>query len=138
RALQPAAVPAAGRRPHPVRADRAGAPEAALARDLRARLAGRHLRVRAHVPVRAAAGRRPDPRQRASRSVADGVSWGLVASRRQINVGGIAIGGGAPVSIQSMTTTKTHDANATLERVGRLREAGADIGRVAVPGIPDA
>jgi len=53
-------------------------------------------------------------------------------------VGGIAIGGGAPVSIQSMTTTKTHDVAATLEQVGRLREAGADIVRVAVPGIPDA
>ena len=53
-------------------------------------------------------------------------------------VGGIAIGGGAPVSVQSMTTTKTHDVEATLEQVGRLREAGVDIVRVAVPGIPDA
>ena len=61
-----------------------------------------------------------------------------MASQRQIVVGGIPIGGGAPVSIQSMTTTKTHDVAATLEQVGRLREAGADIVRVAVPGIPDA
>jgi (E)-4-hydroxy-3-methylbut-2-enyl-diphosphate synthase len=61
-----------------------------------------------------------------------------VASERQITVGGIPIGGGAPVSVQSMTTTKTHDVAATLEQVGRLREAGADIVRVAVPGIPDA
>ena len=61
-----------------------------------------------------------------------------MASRRQISVGGIAIGGGAPVSIQSMTTTKTYDVEATLEQVGRLREAGVDIVRVAVPGIPDA
>ncbi len=53
-------------------------------------------------------------------------------------VGGIPIGGGAPVSVQSMTTTKTHDVEATLEQIGRLREAGADIVRVAVPGIPDA
>ena len=37
-----------------------------------------------------------------------------------------------------MTTTKTHDVEATLEQIGRLREAGADIVRVAVPGIPDA
>src|SRR4249919_2208317 len=37
-----------------------------------------------------------------------------------------------------MTTTKTHDVAATLEQVRRLREAGADIVRVAVPGIPDA
>ena len=61
-----------------------------------------------------------------------------MASERQIVVGGIPIGGGAPVSVQSMTTTKTHDVAATLEQVGRLREAGADIVRVAVPGIPDA
>jgi (E)-4-hydroxy-3-methylbut-2-enyl-diphosphate synthase len=61
-----------------------------------------------------------------------------VASQHQIVVGGIPIGGGAPVSIQSMTTTKTHDVAATLEQVGQLREAGADIVRVAVPGIPDA
>ncbi len=61
-----------------------------------------------------------------------------MASERQIVVGGIPIGGGAPVSVQSMTTTKTHDAAATLEQIGRLREAGADLVRVAVPGIPDA
>jgi (E)-4-hydroxy-3-methylbut-2-enyl-diphosphate synthase len=61
-----------------------------------------------------------------------------VASERQIEVGGIAIGGGAPVSVQSMTTTKTHDVAATLEQIGQLREAGVDIVRVAVPGIPDA
>src|SRR6478609_5752592 len=61
-----------------------------------------------------------------------------MASERQIEVGGIPIGGGAPVSVQSMTTMKTHDVAATLEQVGRLREAGADIVRVAVPGIPDA
>jgi (E)-4-hydroxy-3-methylbut-2-enyl-diphosphate synthase len=61
-----------------------------------------------------------------------------MASQRQIEVGGIPIGGGAPVSVQSMTTTKTHDVVATLEQIGRLREAGADIVRVAVPGIPDA
>ena len=61
-----------------------------------------------------------------------------MASELQIVVGGIPIGGGAPVSVQSMTTTKTHDVAATLEQIGRLREAGADIVRVAVPGIPDA
>ena len=53
-------------------------------------------------------------------------------------VGGIPIGGGAPVTVQSMTTTKTHDVEATLAQIVRLREAGADIVRVAVPGIPDA
>jgi (E)-4-hydroxy-3-methylbut-2-enyl-diphosphate synthase len=61
-----------------------------------------------------------------------------VASERQIEVGGIPIGGGAAVSVQSMTTTKTHDVAATLEQIGRLREAGVDIVRVAVPGLPDA
>jgi (E)-4-hydroxy-3-methylbut-2-enyl-diphosphate synthase len=61
-----------------------------------------------------------------------------VASERQIEVGGILIGGGAPVSVQSMTTTKTHDVAATLAQIARLREAGADIVRVAVPGLPDA
>ena len=61
-----------------------------------------------------------------------------MASERQIEVGGIPIGGGAPVSVQSMTTTKTHDVAATLEQIRRLREAGADIVRVAVPGLPDA
>ena len=40
-----------------------------------------------------------------------------MASRRQIHVGGVAIGGGAPVAVQSMTTTKTHDAAATLAQV---------------------
>jgi (E)-4-hydroxy-3-methylbut-2-enyl-diphosphate synthase len=61
-----------------------------------------------------------------------------VASERSVTVGGVKIGGGAPPVVQSMTTTKTHDIEATLEQVGRLREAGADIVRVAVPAIPDA
>ena len=60
-----------------------------------------------------------------------------MASERQINVGGIPIGGGAPVAVQSMTTTKTFDADATLAQIGRLHEAGVDIVRVAVPGLPD-
>jgi len=61
-----------------------------------------------------------------------------MASARGIVVGGVPIGGGAPVSVQSMTVTKTHDVAATLAEIGRLREAGVDIVRVAVPGIPDA
>lgn len=60
-----------------------------------------------------------------------------MASERQINVGGIPIGGGAPVVVQSMTTTKTHDAEATLAQIARLHEAGVDVVRVAVPGLPD-
>jgi (E)-4-hydroxy-3-methylbut-2-enyl-diphosphate synthase len=43
-----------------------------------------------------------------------------MASERQIVLGGIPIGGGAQVSVQSMTTTKTHDVEATLEQIGRL------------------
>ncbi len=60
-----------------------------------------------------------------------------MASERQINVGGVPVGGGAPVVVQSMTTTKTHDADATLAQIGRLHEAGVDVVRVAVPGLPD-
>ena len=61
-----------------------------------------------------------------------------MASERQITVGGIPIGGGAPVTIQSMCVTKTHDVEATLAEVGRLHAAGVDLVRVAVPGAPDA
>ena len=56
---------------------------------------------------------------------------------RQISVGGVPIGGGAPVRVQSMTTTKTHDADATLAQIARLRDAGCELVRVAVPGLPD-
>ena len=52
---------------------------------------------------------------------------------RQIKVGGIAIGGGAPVSIQSMTNTPTHDVEATLKQIRELATAGCEIVRVAVP-----
>jgi (E)-4-hydroxy-3-methylbut-2-enyl-diphosphate synthase len=52
---------------------------------------------------------------------------------RQITVGGVKIGGGAPVSIQSMTNTPTHDAAATLRQIRALAAAGCEIVRVAVP-----
>lgn len=52
---------------------------------------------------------------------------------RQIHVGSIAIGGGAPVSIQSMTNTPTHDVEATLAQIRALTAAGCEIVRVAVP-----
>src|SRR5690349_12067570 len=61
-----------------------------------------------------------------------------MASRRQIRVGGVPIGGGAPVVVQSMATTKTHDVDATLAQIAALVDAGCEIVRVAVPGIPDA
>jgi len=61
-----------------------------------------------------------------------------MASERQITVGGVPIGGGAPVVVQSMTTTETADIGATLAQVGRLADAGCEIVRVAVPGRADA
>ncbi len=52
---------------------------------------------------------------------------------RQIQVGPVAIGGGAPISVQSMTTTETADVAATLAQIRALADAGADIVRLAVP-----
>jgi (E)-4-hydroxy-3-methylbut-2-enyl-diphosphate synthase len=57
---------------------------------------------------------------------------------RQIMVGHVPIGGGSPISIQTMTTTLTHDIDATLAQIERCAEAGAQIVRVAVPEEPDA
>jgi (E)-4-hydroxy-3-methylbut-2-enyl-diphosphate synthase len=57
---------------------------------------------------------------------------------RQLHVGRVAIGGDAPISIQSMTTTKTADVNATLQQIASLVAAGVDIVRVAVPHWDDA
>ena len=57
---------------------------------------------------------------------------------RQIDVGGVAVGGGAPVTVQSMCNTPTRDARATLEQMRRLRAAGCDIIRVAVPDMDAA
>jgi len=57
---------------------------------------------------------------------------------KQIMVGNIPVGGGAPVSIQSMCSTKTHDVEATVEQILRLEEAGCEIVRVAVPDMPAA
>ena len=57
---------------------------------------------------------------------------------RQIHVGPVAVGGGAPVSIQSMTNTPTHDVEATLGQIRALAAAGCDIVRVAVPDMAAA
>ncbi len=57
---------------------------------------------------------------------------------RQIDVGGVKVGGGAPVSVQTMTTTPTHDVNATLQQIAAMNAAGVDIVRVAVPRQEDA
>ncbi|MEU4687881.1 flavodoxin-dependent (E)-4-hydroxy-3-methylbut-2-enyl-diphosphate synthase [Actinoplanes sp. NPDC023714] len=56
---------------------------------------------------------------------------------RQINVGGVLVGGGAPVSVQSMTTTLTSDVNSTLQQIAELTAAGCQIVRVAVPSQDD-
>ena len=56
-----------------------------------------------------------------------------VSMTRQIHVGGIPIGGGAPVTIQSMTNTRTDDVESTLSQIRSLAAAGCQIVRVAVP-----
>jgi (E)-4-hydroxy-3-methylbut-2-enyl-diphosphate synthase len=61
-----------------------------------------------------------------------------MASERQITVGGVTIGGGAPVVVQSMTLTKTHDVEATTAQIAALASAGCEVVRVAVPKIEDA
>jgi (E)-4-hydroxy-3-methylbut-2-enyl-diphosphate synthase len=61
-----------------------------------------------------------------------------VASEVQIRVGNVPIGGGAPVVVQSMTTTSTHDVDATMAQIGALASAGCEIVRVAVPKNEDA
>jgi (E)-4-hydroxy-3-methylbut-2-enyl-diphosphate synthase len=61
-----------------------------------------------------------------------------MASERQIKVGSVPIGGGAPVVVQSMTLTKTHDVDATMEQIGHLVSAGCEVVRVAVPKNEDA
>src|SRR6202011_5785372 len=60
-----------------------------------------------------------------------------MASERQISVGGVVIGGGAPVAVQTMTKTETADLQATMDQIRRVAEAGADIVRVAVPRDQD-
>ncbi len=57
---------------------------------------------------------------------------------RQIQVGNVKVGGDAPISVQSMTTTKTYDVNATLQQIAELTAAGCDIARVACPTDKDA
>ena len=55
-----------------------------------------------------------------------------MGATKQVNAGGVLIGGGAPVSIQSMTTTDTRDVHATLDQIKRLSAAGCDLVRVSV------
>src|ERR1700760_3046774 len=60
-----------------------------------------------------------------------------MASKRQIHVGPVPIGGGAPVAVQTMTKTETANLQATMQQIRTVAEAGADIVRVAVPREQD-
>src|SRR5688500_18195703 len=60
-----------------------------------------------------------------------------MASQRHVNVGGVQVGGGAPVVVQTMTKTETANLQATMDQIRRVAEAGADIVRVAVPREKD-
>lgn len=57
---------------------------------------------------------------------------------KQIHIGGVPVGGGAPVAVQSMTNTDTRDAAATLRQIQALTDAGCDIVRCAVPDLEAA
>ena len=61
-----------------------------------------------------------------------------MASQRQIHVGSVPVGGGAPVAVQTMTKTETANLAATMDQIRTVAEAGADIVRVAVPREQDA
>jgi (E)-4-hydroxy-3-methylbut-2-enyl-diphosphate synthase len=60
-----------------------------------------------------------------------------MASERSVNVGGVLIGGGAPVAVQTMTKTETANLQATLDQIRRVADAGADLVRCAVPREKD-
>jgi (E)-4-hydroxy-3-methylbut-2-enyl-diphosphate synthase len=60
-----------------------------------------------------------------------------VASKRQIFVGDVPIGGGAPVAVQTMTKTETANLEATMKQIHKVADAGADLVRVAVPRDKD-
>src|SRR5690349_18260611 len=61
-----------------------------------------------------------------------------MASKRQIFVGNVPIGGGAPVAVQTMTKTETANLAATMEQIRKVADAGADLVRCAVPREQDA
>src|SRR3712207_4772107 len=61
-----------------------------------------------------------------------------MASERYVNVGGVQVGGGAPVVVQTMTKTETANVSATLAQIRRVADAGADLVRCAVPRDKDA
>ena len=68
----------------------------------------------------------------------EGATLGTRRPTRSLRVGNVPIGGGAPIAVQSMTTTQTADAPATLAQIRALAEAGADVVRLAVPAADAA
>ncbi len=62
----------------------------------------------------------------------------MLRNSRQINIGGVRVGGGAPVTVQSMTKTDTRDINATVAQIKSLEKVGCDIVRLAVPDMEAA
>ncbi|WP_026412081.1 flavodoxin-dependent (E)-4-hydroxy-3-methylbut-2-enyl-diphosphate synthase [Actinomadura oligospora] len=80
------------------------------------------------------------PTIRGGEEEAAGAAWPLGERRksRQIMVGSVPVGGDAPVSVQSMTTTLTADVNSTLQQIAELTASGCQIVRVAVPSQDDA
>ena len=62
----------------------------------------------------------------------------MIKKSRQISVGGLKVGGGAPVSVQSMTITDTRDIDATVSEIKELEDTGCDLVRVAVPDMDAA
>src|SRR5918997_5498226 len=79
------------------------------------------------VPARAAGATRVIVRTARRRRIA------CMASARQIMVGNVPVGGGAPVAVQTMTKTETANLQATMDQIRKVADAGADIVRVAVP-----
>jgi (E)-4-hydroxy-3-methylbut-2-enyl-diphosphate synthase len=77
---------------------------------------------------------------RSETGIATTAGWDTTNRRpsRQVSIGGVTVGGDAPVRVQSMTTTKTHDAEATLAQIERLAANGCELVRVAVPFDQDA
>ena len=57
---------------------------------------------------------------------------------REVAIGNVAVGGGQPIRVQSMTTTRTQDVEGTLAQAIRLVEAGCEIVRITAPTVPDA
>ena len=100
---------------------------------LAARISALQRRRRVALPLPVLIGLRNDHCSRGLRVRSRGM-----ASELSVRVGGVQIGGGAPVVVQSMTLTKTHDVPATTAQIAALASAGCEIVRVAVPKTEDA